>query len=77
MLCIVSVTSNKKYHAESSSFHSKEEQKHCKMRQIYMQKTLRNALNLHAKNTVKCGEFMCKKQCDMRNEFRGVFCQEI
>ena len=36
------------------------------MRQIHMQKTLRNAENLCVKNSVKCGKFMCKKHCEMR-----------
>ena len=40
--------------------------KQCEMRQINMQKTVRNAANLHAKNTAKCGKFTCKKHCEMR-----------
>ena len=36
------------------------------MYQINMQRTVRNAVNLHAKNSAKCGKFMCKKQYEMR-----------
>ena len=36
------------------------------MREIHMQKTVRNASNLYAKNTAKCVKFMCEKQCEMR-----------
>ena len=36
------------------------------MREIDMQKTGRNAVNLWAKNSAKCGKFMCKKQGEMR-----------
>ena len=31
-----------------------------------MQKTVRNAVNLFAKNSAKCGKLICKKQCEMR-----------
>ena len=58
------------------------------MREMNMQKTVRNAANLCAKNSAKCAKLKCKKQCemreinkqnqcDMRSEFCGVFCIEI
>ena len=40
--------------------------KQCEMREINMQKTVRNARNLCAKNSAKCVKFMCEKQCEMR-----------
>ena len=46
--------------------------KHCKMHQIYRQKTLGNASNLHAKNTAKCIKFIGKKHC----ETRRIYMQE-
>ena len=52
-------------------------EKQCKMREINMQKTLRNAANLCAKNSAKCGKFKCKKHCEMRYfsaNFPYIFC---
>ena len=58
------------------------------MREIHVQKTVQNAANLcaensakcvkliYAKNSAKCVQLICKKQCEMRSEFRGVFCIE-
>ena len=40
--------------------------KQCEMLQIYLQKTVRNAANLCAKNSAKCVKFTCKKHCKMR-----------
>ena len=40
--------------------------KRCEMREINMQKTVRNAVNLCAKNRAKCVKLICKKRCEMR-----------
>ena len=40
--------------------------KQCEMGEINMQKTVRNASNLCAKSSAKCVNFICKKQCEMR-----------
>ena len=55
--------------------------KHCEMHQIYMQKTLRMASNLYAKNTAKCIKFICKKTlrmtaifCKFSCKFCGAYC---
>ena len=61
-------------HAKCVKFMCK---KRCEMRQIYVQKTVRNASNLcaktvrnarhqYAKNSAKCVKSICKKQCKMR-----------
>ena len=61
------------------------------MREVHMQKTVRNALNSYAKNSAKCVKFMCEKHCEMRHfsanfpyffayefgAFFSVFLQEI
>ena len=47
------------------------------MREIHMQKTTAKCIKFIGKNSAKCGKLISKKQCDMRNEFRGVFCIEI
>ena len=36
------------------------------MREIYMQKTVRDAWNSYAKNSEKFVKFICNKQCEMR-----------
>ena len=36
------------------------------MCEIHMQKTVQIASNLYAKNSAKCVQFICKKQCKLR-----------